>query len=182
MKILKVLFWAIVLIAVLAVSLLWYLGAFSSIKVVEKEMGPFVMAYESFVGPYQNTPPVFEKVQKILTDADIKSTKGLGVYYDDPSKVAQDKLRSDCGAIIEPQDLSKLVKVRKELKVKVLPKRMCLVAEFPLKNQLSMIIGIMKAYPAIAKIAAEKKYKMTASMELYDMPAKKTLYIMEIKK
>lgn len=45
----------------------------------------------------------------------------------------------------------------------------------------TIIIGIMKVYPAINKYIIEKKYQYNEIMELYDTPNKKIFYIMPLK-
>jgi hypothetical protein len=56
------------------------------------------------------------------------------------------------------------------------------VAEFPLKTSLSYMVGAMKAYPVLSKYIAEKNYKVTSSLEVYDMSAKRIKYIMQYNK
>lgn len=180
MKILKWLLAIIVVLAIVLVGLLWYLGVFSTVKVTEREIGPFTYVYEKYVGPYQNTGPVFDKVYKALKTDGIESLLGIGIYYDNPKTVPTTKLRSDCGSIIEAKDLRKLVKLEKKYQVAMLDKSNCLVAELPIKSVLSYMIGPAKAYPAMTKYAIAKGLKAGLVFELYDMPHSKILYVMQI--
>lgn len=182
MKILKWILIILVVIVLLAVGFLAYMGLFSTMKVSEAKMGPYTIAYESFVGPYSQTGPVFAKVTAELKTAGIAATQGLGIYYDDPSKVPSDKLRSDCGAVIKNKDVTKLYLIRTKLKVKRLAKKDSIVAEFPIRNVISYMIGPMKAYPALTKYILEKKYKMTMSYELYDEAQGKIFFVFVIAK
>jgi len=182
MKILK---WILIMVAVivlLVIGFLAYMGLFSPTKAYESKMGPFTIAYESFTGPYAKTGPVFAKVYEAIKAEGIETPRGLGIYYDDPSKVPADKLRSDCGVVIEEKEMAKFNKVRTKFKVKKLARKDSVVVEFPIRNTLSYMIGPMKAYPALMKYAGEKGYKMIMTYELYDEAQGKVLFVLEIAK
>jgi hypothetical protein len=143
-------------------------------------MGPYTYVYESFTGPYKNVGKVFMQVDAALKTEGITTEKAIGIYYDDPSKVAADKLRSDCGLVLEAKDLSKIPALKEKFKLATMPKKISIVIEFPKKNMLSYMIGPIKCYPALMKYAQEKSYKMAAPYELYNN--EKILYVMEIVK
>jgi hypothetical protein len=42
------------------------------------------------------------------------------------------------------------------------------------------MVGPMKAYPILSKYTIDKCYAVTKSIEIYDIPAKKIFYIMQI--
>lgn len=182
MKIFK---WVLIVLAVIALLLaafLWYLGAFSSLKAYESVKGPYLIAYERSVGPYAKTGPIFEKVYNELKADGIETTRGLGIYYDDPSTVPAEKLRSDCGIVIEPKARRKFWRVSRKFKNKWVRRSKCIVVEFPIKNALSYMIGPMKAYPALMKHAEAKGYKTNVAYEIYDEPNGKIYFIMPIKR
>jgi hypothetical protein len=159
------------------------LGAFSKITVTEQEVGPYTYVYKSFVGDYKLTETVFDDVYAQLKKNNIPAGLGIGIYYDNPQTVAADKLRSDCGSIIADTDAAKAKKLGKDFTVKTLPKAKRVVAEFPIKNTLSYILGPIKAYPALMAYAKDKGYsEMVVGIEIYDMAHKKTLYVMDIVK
>ena len=180
MKLLKWILVVIIVIVILLVAWLAYMGIFGSVKVTEREMGPYTIVYDNYVGPYANTMKVFEKVYKAVKSVSVESVAGIGIYYDIPGKVASDKLRSSCGAVIDPKDIRKIYPLRKQFKVMALPKKMSMVAEFPIRNSLSFMIGPMKGYPAIMNYMKEKGYKMAMPYEYYDMKTNKILYVMVI--
>ncbi len=180
MKTLRFLLRIVLIIVVAIFCLLAYLGFFSNLKITEKEMGPYTLVYESFTGPYKDTGAVFTKVYESLKADGIETVNGIGIYYDDPSKVASDKLKSDCGSVIEEKDLKKLETLKNKYKTKLIKKELSAVAVFPIKNTLSYMIGPMKAYPALAKYAQEKNYKCTMAYEFYAMKENKIFFIMPI--
>lgn len=179
MKIIKWLLIILVIIVLVIAGFLAYMGMFGTLKVSEREIGPFDYVYERYVGEYKNTGMVFSLLYDQLKKDGISTANGLGIYYDDPVKVAKDKLRSDCGIVIQGKDLAKLTGLKQRYNVGHLPKKVCVIVEFPLINQLSLMLGPAKGYPALTKYAQEHNYKMTQPMEFYDMPGGKILYFME---
>lgn len=182
MKLLK---WILIIAAILLVLLLAimaYMGMIFPLKTYEANMGPFTIAYESFIGPYPQTGPVFSKVFEALKAEGIEATRGLGIYYDDPAVTPAEKLRSDCGMIIEQKDIAKFNRIRHKFNVKRLPAKESIVIEFPIRNAFSYMLGPMKVYPMLAKYAQEKGYKFGMTYEIYDETQKKIFFVMEIVK
>lgn len=165
-------------LTVFVAGFLWYMGIFNTLEVSEQEVGPYTYAYESFVGPYAKTQPVFDKVYSDLLKEGITTINGIGLYYDDPSKVPAEKLRSDCGSIIEAKDLGRITELQQKYKIGQLSRKLSIVVKFPIKNPLSYMIGPSKGYPALMKYAQEKGYQMAMPYELY-LP-KEIWYVMEV--
>jgi len=182
MKVLKWVLIVLVVLVLLAVGFLAYLGMFSTLKTTETKMGPYTIAYESFTGPYSQTPTVFTKVYAALKKEGIQGTLGLGIYYDDPSKVSADKLRSDCGVVIGQAEMAKFRLVARKFKVKKIAQANCVITEFPIRNAISYMIGPMKAYAPLTKHAQAKGYKIARTYEIYDEAQKKITFVFEIAK
>jgi len=187
----KILKWSVILLLVLAAAIaafLGYMGVFSSVKVEEKEMGPYTLVYESFVGPYSQTGAVFTRVYESLKADKIATRNGIGIYYDDPSKVSQDRLRSDCGCLIDSKDIEKVKRLGNKYKLKTIKKNLSMVAEFPIRNSLSYMIGPMKAYPALEAHMKKNGYffqkngRSAVPFELYQMGSNRILFVTEILK
>lgn len=180
MKILK---WIgiVLLIAVVAfVFYLFYLGAFGKVTVVEKETGPYRLAYQVHYGAYSGIGKVMDNVYASLEAAGIKTTKGFGIYYDDPKSTPEKQLRSIGGCIVEAGDIKKLSKVSRTIVSSELPKTRCLVAELPYKGMPSVFVGLMKIYPALADHIKKAGYKGAPIMEIYDISAGRIIYISPI--
>lgn len=172
----------LIILVVLALVNRRYLGGFTQLDVQEQNVWPQTIAYVSFVGEYGKVWPSMTKVYEVLSGAGILSATGVGIYYDDPAIVSWSELRSDVGAVIDPQDASK-VSNNSEIRVTTLSAGDKMVVEFPLKSALSYMIGPMKVYPVMAKYMKEKWYNnQVPTIELYDMVAKKIYYIVEITK
>ncbi len=151
--------WVLIVIAVLVLAglaFMAYMGLLTAPKVSEMKMGPYLFVYEEFTGPYMDTGKVFEKVYAAVKADGIETKRGLGVYFDDPSKVAADKLRSQCGLVIEEENFAKFALIAGKYRSKVIRASDSIVAEFPIRNALSYAFGPMKAYPALEKYAQAK--------------------------
>ena len=167
---------------VLALINRWYLGGFQKVEVTEQMMGPYTIAYTEFVGNYSLVGPSMDKVYETLSGAGILSATGVGIYYDDPAVVEQEKLRSDVGAMVVGSDITKIPQ-NDDIKIKNIAGKQSIVAEFPIKNSISYMAGVIKVYPALKRYMVEKDYSnQVPVMELYDMVAKKIYYVIEIAK
>lgn len=169
------------LFVLLGLANIWYVGGFSKIEVKEQNMWPYTIAYTQFTGAYAKVWPSMTMVYDVLSGAGVTSSTGIGIYYDDPALVSWTELRSDVGAVIDLRDITKLNK-KSAIKLTTLSEKPSIVVEFPLKNNVSYMIGPMKVYPAIAKYMTEKGYTTWGAMiEIYDIAAKKIYYITSIK-
>jgi hypothetical protein len=180
MKVAKVFLSIIIVIVVVALALMSGAGFFEKVTVSERDMGPFTLIYMEYKGPYNQTGKVFAKVYEICKTVGVSTARGIGIYLDNPRTVAADQLRSECGSVLEGKDLLKIpALLGKGLKVQLLPREASLVAEFPLKNGLSYMIGPAVSYRVLMKYAKQKNFKDGPVYELYDIPAKKIYYVMK---
>ncbi len=177
----KKLLFIIGVILMLAAGFLFYMGFFTSIKFKEQQMGEYILVYKSLTGDYKNSATAMDEIYHYLKDEyNIETTKGFGIYYDDPEKVAVEKLRSDAGCIIEPGDYKKMDDIKRIYQVKNFPQQKCLVAEFPYRNKLSIAFGVMKVYPTLEKEIKKNEYKVAPIMEMYEGQENKIFYIMPL--
>jgi hypothetical protein len=177
MKLITIILIIIAVIILLITLGFAYMGMFSKLEIKEQPMGPYILVYERFVGPYEKTGAVFDKVTKNLKAEGITTTRGLGIYFDNPKITPKDKLRSECGNIIEKKDLDKLIKIKNKFNIKKIPKNDSLVIEFPIRNTLSYMLGPIKCYPALVKYANKKNFNIKNTYEIYDVPNKKTYFV-----
>jgi DNA gyrase inhibitor GyrI len=180
-KILIVLGILIVIVVVSASAWLYYVGFFSNVTIIERQMGPLTFVYDSYKGDYSKAGPVMDKVCNRLTaEFNIKPTRMMGIYYSDPKTTKTEDLKSDVGCLLENADAAKADVIMKKMKVRIMfPKNYC-TAEFPMKNQMSIIFGIIKVYPEIGKYMKAKGYSMTPAIEIYEKD--RIVYAFEIKK
>jgi len=181
----KIVWISLGVLAVFLVVFLFYQGVFSSVKLEEKMAGEYWVVYQGHVGPYEKVEPVIKKIKKSLKADGIKPKAAFGVYYDNPAEVAKEKLRSEVGAVLGPEDYGKIGELQAKYNVKQLKNRKSIVAEFPWRNSLSFIVGPMKVYPAMDKYCKAKKInvrniKNSYGLEVYDCKNKKIIYIMPV--
>ena len=182
MKIMKVILIVLAILVVLLIVLYAYYGGFKKISFRIENQGGETVVYENVTGDYSQSPKVLDRVYyTLLNDEKIETTKGIGIYYDNPKKVAKDKLRSEIGCIVENVDSATLTRLAEKYQVNTLPKSDFVVTEFPFKGKLSVLVGIMKVYPALEKFSKEHGYVESPITEIYDVPNKKIIYRKETK-
>jgi hypothetical protein len=182
MKILKITGIIAVVICIVVVSLLGYLGFFNKVSVFEKDSEKIVLIYEPFTGPYEKTKEAFLKVESYLKKEGLSSKKAAGIYYDNPAQVPSEKLRSECGFIINEKDYARLDALKGKYNIRTIEKGSFLYAEFPYKNVLSFMIGPMKVYPAFSNKIKENNNIPTYSIEIYDETSGVIQYFMPVAK
>ncbi|MCX5781121.1 MAG: GyrI-like domain-containing protein [Elusimicrobia bacterium] len=176
-------FLIIVALIIISIGIYFYsLGTFMRINVVEKEIGPFQLVYKEHKGSYNGVGKIqMEIYRDLLNNEKIDTSKGFGIYYDNPKTVKEADLRSIVGVILEEKDYVKIPKLKTKYNIMLYPKTPSMTAEFPLKNILSIYIGVMKVYPVLSKYIKNKNYEGVPSMEIYDMAGKKIIYSMQVK-
>ncbi|MFC1567125.1 hypothetical protein ACFL4A_04740, partial [bacterium] len=125
--------------------------------------------YEKNIGDYKNTALIQQKLFNDLISDNIACTRGFGIYYDNPANVETENLRSISGCIIEYKDRSKLERIRAHYNILEVPLSKGIVSEFPMKNPISFIIGMMKVYPKMSKYIMNRQIQTGPAIEIYDM-------------
>lgn len=172
--------WIIVILMFIIISILIYSGLFSKIEIKKKKIGPFTLVYEEHKGAYKGTSKIHNKIYyTLLKNHNIETYKGFGIYYDNPKKVPTEKLRSIAGCILEKSDYNKISYLKKEgFKIKDIPIKNSVIVEFPYRNFISIIIGVIRVYPKFEKYIKQNKLNEGLMMEIYDVPSKKIIYMM----
>jgi|WetSurMetagenome_2_1015567.scaffolds.fasta_scaffold159152_3 DNA gyrase inhibitor GyrI len=165
------------ILAAIAAGALSFYGLFAPVNIQEKEIGPFVFVMEPHVGPYKDVGPLIDEMEKNLKDDGIETSMGLGIYYDDPKVTAEEKTRSILGRIIENADRSREMEIEKKFKVGELPQTNYLVVEFPFKGLPSIVIGIYRVYPKLAKYMKTHEMSKIPVIEIYAPKAQKMFYV-----
>ena len=183
MKILKIVLVVIVSFVIVGIGLYSYYGGFTKVDVRLASQGGETVVYNEIIGDYSQSGLVMDTIYKYLKDNEqIVTTKGFGIYFDNPQKVKKSKLRSEAGCIIETKDVEKVSALTGDFKIKVLPEKQYIVAEFPYEGKLSIMVSLMKVYPALKKYAEKNGFDTNgAVMEIYDIPNGKILYRKELK-
>ena len=181
MKTLKIVFVVVLVLVVAITGFLAYSGFFATVTIQEKEVGPYNFVGIERLGDYSQSHIYMDSVFLMLKEMGIETTLGFGIYRDDPSTVATEKLQSMVGCIIDDKDLVKSVQIqRKGLLLQKMGATTCIVVEYPFKNPMSIFAAIIRVYPKLKEYVAEKQYLMTSIVEVYDTPAEKLTIFTEI--
>ncbi len=174
--------YALLVLAILIIAILGYVGysgIFSSVKVEEKEIGPYQLAFIERYGDYSKSGKFIDSIRKIIEKQNVKYSETFGIYYDNPQRKKVDSLHSIIGCILNEADSLKFAELtRNGIRIEKMGQTKAMVAEFPFRTSLSIMFGIMKAYPAINEYAASHNFQLMPSMEIYSDG--KILYTMEI--
>jgi hypothetical protein len=172
----------IISLALLAIiGYLGYSGMFAKVQFTEQLFGGETLIYEEHIGDYSKVGPVMDEIYRRLKEEDgIETEVGFGIYYDKPSEVPKEQLRSEVGCVLPPAFLDQAATLSDKYHLKVYPVQDCIVAELPYRNTTSIMLGVFKAYPALERLAEEKGYPANPVMERYDRVNRRIQYIMPI--
>jgi hypothetical protein len=177
----KIFLFIVFLFAVIAGGFLWYMGMFSPVVIAEREMGPYTYVFVEHTGPYSEVAKPMAELEDQIKLEGFNCIDGIGIYYDNPDKVPQEELRSDVGFIISAEDMDKVKNNKDKFNFENLPEASYLVAEFPIKNNLSYMLGPMRVYPAFDKYIQRKGGVVPeVGVEYYDMTNSKIIFMMPI--
>jgi hypothetical protein len=165
----------------IGIGVLWNFGAFANVTVSEKIVPHMTIVYARHTGDYKKIRKVIDTVyMNLLVKEKIGSSRGFGLYYDNPREAPRERLRSLGGCILDAPDEYKADSLRRDgYKVAVLPQTTALYAEFPLKGPLSVLFGVFKTYPRMITLLNEKNISPRPFMEIYNPSMKKIEYLME---
>ena len=183
-KLVKILIAVIVAIVIIFTAVYAYYGGFRSIDLKVEDTGGELFVYTDMTGDYKQIPAYMDSVYYyLLDDLNIATTKGVGIYYDDPKHVETSKLRSQAGCFLDAAvDSAQKSLITQKYKIKEIPKTKYITAELPNKGVLSVMVGIVRVYPAITKYQQENGYKDdNPIMEIYNVPTGMIEYRKEIR-
>ncbi|KAK3590739.1 hypothetical protein CHS0354_030978 [Potamilus streckersoni] len=158
--------------------LIAYLGLFESVEVGagKPPIGKALVLYKYGQGPYKECGHMFTDVCRLAPNC-----KPIGIYYDDPKVVPEQKLRYAIGTILSEdgstvdEDLQKKM-IDEGYKVIHLPAVSNAVkTTFPFKSSISIYIAIYKVYPKLCKYIQEHRLSAFPMLEVYD---KETIHFM----
>lgn len=178
----------ITLTAILTVSILilyGFYGGFASVNFVEKTAGGETIIFKNTKGDYPET----EKASLAVIDFLSENTKiipGPNIsYYDiNPHVIDKKNLKSQGGCIIPSADTNAVVSLKnKTYKLRTLETRKYIIAEYPLKGKISILIAHIKIYPRLYRYVIAKSYDCTSPVtEIYDFKKHLMTFSMKIAK
>lgn len=157
-------------VAAICLAFLSWAGLFSDIKISEEKAGPYFLAYDSSIGPYKKSADVMDRIYNtLLGEKGVSATKGFGLYYDKPGTIPDDKLRCIAGCIVEKEYQNKLQSPSPKFRTASIDESNAIVARFPYRGQVSVLIGVFRVYPELGRYISEKGLSAGPVMEIYDI-------------
>lgn len=136
-----------------------YLGTFTSVTAAQVNAPAYRIAYLNHRGAYNNIDAAIKSVAASLKEADITANSACALFYDDPSVVPEEELRSKVGFLISPYDT-----VPAPLEIEEIPQREVVMVLF----DGSSLIGSNKAYKAMRQWSIDHAYNLVLpSFEIY---------------
>jgi hypothetical protein len=157
-----------------------YFGAFAPVQVREREIGPFVMIYESHQGTYRKTGASVKKLMALAKEKKVNPIAGFAMYLDNPQTVPENSLRSEAGILVDESMAAILKSDLGTYQMRPYPQVRAVVSELPFRGTPSIIIGALKSYPKIFEFMKNLNYPPAYSVEIYDFNKHTTLYAFPI--
>lgn len=144
----------IVSILILLLIVAYFAHVFTPIEVKEEVIAPVKIVFATHVGPYSKACINYDFVEKELSKAnngkEFKENPLIGIYYDKPTEVKAENLRSAIGKIV---DDNTIIPELPDGKIKSLTLNLgkVLVIHFPYSSFLDIFSGIFRCYPLMQK-------------------------------
>ncbi|KAG7169407.1 testis-expressed protein 264 homolog isoform X1 [Homarus americanus] len=178
------LLWGFLLLMLLAVAtvvgLLVHSGLFIpvDVKTCKPDLGEVYIAYKFARGPYKESGTLFTQVHTLLPDY-----RTIGVYYDDPKMKQSHKLRYIVGVVLS-ENGSPVVPEHRNLleehgyQFTTFPAiDHAVQASFPYNSTISIIVAIMKVYPALREYVETRSLCAHPFLEVYDSKKTEILFV-----
>lgn len=178
------LLWGFLILILLAVAtvigLLVHSGLFIpvEVKACKPDIGEVHIAYKFARGPYKESGALFTQVHTLLPEY-----RTIGVYYDDPKMRQSHKLRYIVGVILS-ENGSSVVPEHRELleehgyQFATFPAiDHAVQTTFPFTSTISIIVAIMKVYPALREYVEMRSLCARPFLEVYDNEKSEIIFI-----
>ena len=143
----------------------WW-GGFHSVRIEQVERGPYTYAYLEHSGKLSKLPGTQYKVWQALNAQGLNPGSSINVLFDDPRKVASDKLRAHTGYLIGPNETIQAPLLRGEI-----AKRPVLIGQV----QAAALLAPGKTYQALYDYLKTQQRDITMpTVELYIKPLEVT--------
>ena len=151
-------------ILTIGLSLYYKLGAYKDVKIAKGSVPMMNLLYQDHFGSYHKIGGAIQRVENWALENNFSCERSFGIYLDDPSKIDEDRLRSQGGcitdAIVPSNDLPL------DFKQRQLNKGEFIVAQFT----GSPAIGPFVVYPKVEKWAIDNRMKIKPpTIEIYKL-------------
>ena len=160
-------------------TLMMRLGSFKEVVITEGQRGPYKMVFKKHVGAYHKIVPVLEEVETWAKANGEACKLSFGEFIDDPDVIAEDRLRSKAGCVVEKKwDLV----LPEGFGFQEIPAHLFVIGEF----DGAPSIGPIKVYPKAKEYIEAHGYKQIGpTYEIYEVisdQSVKTTYLFPVAK
>ncbi|XP_053648684.1 testis-expressed protein 264 homolog isoform X2 [Cherax quadricarinatus] len=170
----------ILLVVATIIGLLVHSGLFIpvDVKTCKPNIGEVYIAYKFARGPYKESGTLFTQVHTLLPEY-----RTIGVYYDDPKMRQSHKLRYIVGVILSENGSPVTPEHRKLLEENgyefaTFPAiDHAVQTTFPFNSTISIIVAVMKVYPALREYVELRSLCAHPFLEVYDNQRSEIIFI-----
>lgn len=158
---------------------IWHrFGGFVNLVPVRSERGGEPVVFLSGRGPYQKSGRLMDQVyDELVHHHATGTTRGFGLYYDDPETTKAAERRYDAGCLIDTGPVPDSLQDDERLLKGKLPFGPCVEIRFPYRGKLSALIGALRCYPALAAYLGSNGLQGSGpAAEIYDIPGGNITY------
>jgi len=171
----KKVLWIVLALVAIVFGFLISQGLYRTVEVEQGEQGGFILVGVDHVGPYMEIGGAFAKVKTQFPDGEL-----AGIYYDNPEFVPEDSLRSFAGVKVSAATEGlEAIAAHPGFRLVEVEKGPALYTEWSGgSGVVSMILGTMKAYPALKAACEETGLCTENSIAFEEYSDSGTLYVM----
>ncbi len=158
------------------VLFLFYSGYFNPVLFKTQTLPQYYLALRPLVGDYKNSPSIQAELMQELVDGGLVIDTTAGIYFDNPKELEKDKLRSLVGVVIKAEQLDLFKALHSDARLVELEEQKAFHTSWNYKSGLSIMLAIMRVYPAIFKRAKRDHFEIFQSIEIYDFSQKRLDY------
>jgi len=169
----------LLLLSVVAIAIFGYLttqGLLTSVEVEQAEQGGFLLVGKHHLGAYYTIGDVFTELHGLAPDGHF-----MGVYFDDPDQVPEDSCRSFAGwQVASAAEGLAWVAAHPDHSLFEIQKRRAVYCDWPHAQGLGVLMGTLKAYPALGEAAfATGEYTSEAMLAFEDYGKEGMRFVMQ---
>ena len=171
----KKVLWIVLALVAIVYGFLITQGLYRTVEVQQGEQGGFILVGVDHVGPYMEIGTAFESLQSMFPEGDF-----AGVYYDNPDVVPEDSLRAFAGIKVNATQGLEVLAAHPDLRMVEVANRPAFYTDWESSpGSVGMILGIMKAYPALKAACEETGLCSENSLAYEDYTATGTRFVMQ---
>ncbi|MBI5473404.1 MAG: hypothetical protein HY961_13750 [Ignavibacteriae bacterium] len=159
-RLLKIAAGGVGLIALLAVGVLYYHGAFLDLTVDEKSAGPFHFIYKEMKGTNMSQVGVItNELNDLLSKRSFATQRPFDLFFPDG--------HAEIGFVIDQREFATLDAADTSFSTRIIAQQRFMTTTFPWKNVMSYMVGFMKVDPLLSEHRKKHGYRKTWAATLH---------------